>query len=211
MTRHVGERMLHAGWLAGALFLLALWVVAGATPGYQHAYQAVSELGVVGATHAPWWNVLGFIVPGMLVALFAHALAMTLRGDGIGATGRIALWLLGFSGLAFAGNGIWPYDLARPDDRASQLHVASLTLALVAFLPAAGLMAFALRRRRAWRPLVVFGPALALLTIASVADRAGNFVPALQGVPGFGQRLTLALYFAWMALASWVALRRLAR
>ena len=208
MARHDHGPLLHAGWLAAALFALALLVMGAATPGYVHADAAISNLGAAGAPHARWWNLLGFVVPGLLVALFAYALAMAMRDEGIGAAGRIGLWLLCFSGLAFAGNGIWPYDLARPFERASQLHVAMLTLAMVAYLPAAVLVAVGLRGRNDWRALVAVGPVLALLTLASIADRAGNFIPMLEGTPGYGQRITLALYFGWMVLASWVALRR---
>lgn len=208
MARHDHVSLLHAGWLAAALFVLALLAMGAATPGYVHADEAVSNLGAVGAPHARWWNLLGFVVPGLLIALFAYALAMTMRDDGIGAAGRIGLWLLCFSGLAFAGGGIWAYDLTRPFERASQLHVAMLTLTMVAFLPAAALVAVGLRGRSNWRALVSVGPVLALLTAASIADRAGNFIPMLETTPGYGQRITLALYFAWMVLASWVALRR---
>jgi hypothetical protein len=35
----------------------------------------------------------------------------------------------------------------------------------------------------------------------------GELMPLLQGNPGYAQRVTLALYFMWLALASRVALR----
>jgi hypothetical protein len=55
--------------------------------------------------------------------------------------------------------------------------------------------------------VVVCGPLLALAAVWSLAPRMGELMPLLQGNPGYAQRVTLALYFLWLALASLVALR----
>lgn len=198
---------LHAGWLAGVVFAVALSWLGALVPGYEPARMPISFLGIHGVPVAVYWNVAGFIVPGLLVAWFAWSLLAPLQRDGTGSLARIGVWLLLISGLAFAGNGVFAYDLAEPDGTASKLHVAMLTIALLGFLPSALLLALGLRRRPAWRSLVVCGPLLALAVLLSVAQRMGELVPLLQGSPGYAQRITLALYFLWLALASWVALR----
>jgi hypothetical membrane protein len=198
---------MHAGWVAGMVFAVALLWLGAVVPGYEHAHMPVSFLGMRGVALAPCWNVAGFIVPGLLVAWFALSLQPPLGRDGTGAQARIGTWLLLISGLAFAGNGVFAYDLAEPDGMASKLHVAMLTIALLGFLPSASLLALALRRRPAWRALVVGGALVALATLASVMQRMGDWLPLLRDNPGYAQRVTLALYFLWLALASRVALR----
>lgn len=198
---------LHAGWFAGVVFAVALSWLGAIVPGYEHAHMPVSFLGMRGVALAPCWNTAGFIAPGLLVAWFALSLRAPLQRAGAGALTRIGAWLLLISGLAFAGNGVFAYDLSEPDGVASKLHVAMLTIALLGFLPSALLLALGLRRRPAWRGLVACGPLLALATMLSVVQRMADFVPLLQGNPGYAQRITLALYFLWLALASLVALR----
>ncbi len=205
MNKRMG---LHAGWLAGVVFTLALLALAAITPGYEHAHQPVSFLGMRGAPHAAAWNGFGFGLPGLLVVAFALALQRTLDSDGGGSLARIGTWLLVISGLAFAGNGVFAFDLEQPGGASSKLHVTMLTLALLGFLPATALLAVGMRRMRGWRALATLGPLLGLATLLSVMQRMIDLVPALQGQPGYAQRITLALYFLWLALAAVAALRR---
>src|SRR5690606_22869221 len=107
---------LHAGWLAGVVFTLALMVFGALLPGYDHADMPVGVLGASGVALARYWNLAGFIVPGLLVAWFALSLLGPLQRDGAGSVARIGVWLLLISGLAFAANGVFAYDLARPDE-----------------------------------------------------------------------------------------------
>lgn len=202
------DNALHAGWLAGVIFAAALLAFAAATPGYLHAQHAVSLLGADGIAWAGAWNVLGFIVPGLLVMAFACALAVAMRRDAVGFAGRIGLWLLLISGLALAGNGVFAYDPQHPDDRAAQLHVAMLTISLLAFLPGVLLLALGLGGRRHWRSLRLLGPLVAVAMVANVTPLAGELVPALRSNPGHALRLTYFLYFGWFALAARAALRR---
>lgn len=203
----IGHLGLHAGWLAGAIFAAALLGLGAVVPGYEHARMPIGFLGMRGVPAAAYWNVAGFIVPGLLVAGFALALLAPLQRDGAGSTARIGVWLLLFSGLAFAGDGVIAYDLAAPDGAASKLHVALLTVALLAFLPATLALALGLRGRPQWRPLAGPGLLLALATLASVLQPMTDAVPVLQGHPGYAQRVTLAWYFLWLALAARTALR----
>jgi hypothetical membrane protein len=198
---------LHSGWLAGTVFTVALLWLGANAPGHEHAHMPVSFLGMHGAPMAAYWNIAGFVLPGVLVAWFALSLLAPLQRDGAGMPARIGAWLLLISGLAFAGNGVFAYDLSEPDGPASKLHVAMLTIAMLGFLPSTLLLALGLRRRPAWRPLVVCGPLLALAAVWSLAQPMGELMPLLQGNPGYAQRVTLALYFMWLALASRVALR----
>ena len=198
---------LHAGWIAGAVFAVSLLVLATITPGYEHAHQPVSFLGMHGAPFALSWNLFGFGLPGLLVVIFALSLQAALRPSGVGPAVRIGTWLLLISGVAFAGNGVFAFDPQSTGGTSTKLHVAMLTISLLAFLPSAAMLAVGLRRLQAWRGLSTLGPVLALGTLLSVLQRISDVVPALQGNPGYAQRITLAMYFLWMLLAAMVALR----
>lgn len=197
---------LHAGCLAGAVFLAALAGFGAALPGFVQTVHPVDLLGARGVPRAAAWNAFGYAVPGALVAAFAIALQRPLAATGIGAAGRIGGWLLMLSGLAFAVQGLLPLDPRLLDDGDSKLHVAAGMLSLVAWLPSALLLPLALRGRAAWRPAAIGGPLLAALAIACLAlpPEAWN---GIAGGPGAVQRLGLCAQFAWPALAAFCALR----
>ena len=99
---------LHAGWLAGVMFLAALAGFGAALEGYAHALHPVDLLGARGVPHGAGWNALGYGLPGLCVAMSAIALQRPLASAGVGPTGRIGGWLLMLSGLAFAAQGLLP-------------------------------------------------------------------------------------------------------
>src|SRR6187402_3274217 len=80
--------------LAAAVFWMALAAFGAARADYSQLTKAVSELGAVGAPHAVAWNVLGFIVPGLLLAACGGAIGTAI--DGRRGTLR---WLLMGSGV----------------------------------------------------------------------------------------------------------------
>lgn len=205
-----GRAGLHAGWIAGAVFALALLAFGAIVPGYDHAHMPVGLLGARGVDLAAYWNLAGFIVPGLLVAWFALSLLAPLQRDGAGRVTRIGVWLLLISGLAFAGNGVFAYDLAKPDDQASKLHVAMLAIALLGFLPSTLMLGLGLQGKRGWGLLAGPGMVMGLATLLSVFQGVADALPGLAGNPGHAQRITLALYFLWLALAAWTALSRAA-
>jgi hypothetical protein len=197
---------LHAGWLAGAVFLAALAGFGAALPGFVQAVHPVDLLGARGVPRVAAWNALGYAVPGALVAAFAIALQRPLAATGVGAAGRIGGWLLMLSGVAFAAQGLLPLDPRLLDGADSKLHVAAGMLSLVAWLPSALLLPLALRGRAAWRPAAIGGPLLAALAIACLALPPDAW-SGIAGGPGTVQRLGVCAQFAWPALAAFCALR----
>ena len=197
---------LHAGWLAGVVFLAALAGFGAALAGFSQALHPVDLLGADGVSHAAGWNMLGYALPGLLVAAFAIALQRPVAAAGIGVSGRIGGWLLMFSGLAFAAQALLPLDPQSLDGADSKLHVATGMLSLVAWLPSALLLPLALHGRAGWRPALAGGPLLAALAIACLALPPDAWAGIADG-PGAVQRLGLCAQFAWPALAAFCALR----
>lgn len=193
---------LHAGWCAGVVFLLAV-LAADARDGAR----MLAEYGAVDAPGALAWNLVVFVLPGALLVLFALALEAPMRAAGVRRVGRIGSTLLMLSGVFFAAQGVLPYDLEAPNAEASKLHVMSLSLSLLAFLPGAALCAASLRRAPGWLVLRMPGGLLAAAVLACLLFPPGVWLPAVQGEPGLAQRVLLGLYFGWFALASGVAVR----
>lgn len=198
---------LHAGWLAGVAFAVALAVLGALLPGFSPALHPVDLLGAIGVPHAGAWNALGVALPGALLALFAVALQQPLRAIGVGAVGRVGGWLLMLSGIAFAAGAAWPLRIEDLDGATSKLHVAMSMLAWLAWLPSAVLLSLALRGRAEWRGVATAGSLLALAGFACLALPL-QALPVFEGRGGAVQRIGLGLYFAWPALLAWRALSR---
>jgi hypothetical membrane protein len=201
-----GRYALHAGWLAGLAFALALLIAASVAPDYLHARHAVAMLGAKGAAHALAFNAFGYALPGLSLAVFAIALDRPLARLAAGFSARIGWNLLLISGLAFAAQGLLPFDPLDVDGAASKRHVLALTIALLSWLPATALLAASLRRDPRTRALTQIGLASGAAMLAMLALPIGEWMPALRDAPGHAQRLILFVYFAWPAAVALVAL-----
>ena len=159
--------------------------------GYTHGTKAVSELGAVGAPNAIAFNLLGFVLPGLLVVFAAATLAR--------ATGNAkGMALLALTGAAWALTGVFPFDMAARASLTSQAHLAAAMLtglfwALALFRSPPTLVdagQAALARHGRWLVLAL------LANIAwQVAQQSG--APIL---PGWGQRLGFAGMMLWLGL-----------
>jgi len=114
-----------AGPLAAVLFLASLLGFAAVrTDGYTHGTKAVSELGSFGAPSALAFNLLAFIIPGLLVVLLAVAVRRAV-GPRLGWVGPT---LVALSGLALAAAGVFPVDMVDEGSPISAAHFAGAIL-----------------------------------------------------------------------------------
>ncbi|WP_256077780.1 DUF998 domain-containing protein [Massilia sp. YIM B04103] len=184
-----------AGALAGALFFASLIGFAALrTDGYAHGRKAVSELGALGAPSALAFNLLGFIVPGLLLAWFALALMRI-------AHQRTGPMLLMGSGLMLAAAGVFPLDL---DDYASALTVAHAIGAMGSGL----LWAMALcwlgplfARQLGWQVWGRLTPCFMGFVLLNIGWQAA-FRSGADVLPGWGQRIGFLGYFLWFAITA---------
>lgn len=198
--RQTGSRIvLHLGWFAGVCFGASV-LAATSLAGFDHA----PHVGLLGSALAPQalaFNLVGFGLTGFCMAGFALALERSLEAQGVGRGGRLATSLLLIAGLAFTAQGLFPFEPDDVDGAQSRRHVFAYTIALLAWLPSTVLMAWALRGRRAWRPLPWLGLAFTATMLLALIVPGGN------DEPGHAQRGIFVLYFAWLALVAAVALR----
>ena len=178
------------GLAATFVFLAALILFAAAYPGYEHGTKAVSELGATGAPNAFAWNLLGFFLPGVLLALFG-------LGVGTVANNRRTGLYLALSGVAFAATAV-PADM---DDLQSPLSVVHIAASLMVFL---FWLLGALRLLK--HPLPELRRATVIFLLLALAAGGLRFTPLL--LPGWGQRLSFLAYFGWVATVSLLLLVR---
>lgn len=193
------QRAARTAYVAASLCLASLVAFALLLPGYVHGLMPVGLLGAQGVPRAQAFNLLGFLLPGALLAWSASGLRAALVGDlAVGPQAgwwpRVgaSLWLL--SAVAFAGQGLWPLDPRDLDGATSQRHASMWTLWWIAFVPGALLMAAGL-----WR---------VQRTAAAWALAAGVLVLCFAALPPWlvpgpiAQRVALA---AWLLAYAMVA------
>ncbi len=176
-----------AGFLAPILFAGAILLFAALRSDYSHLTDAVSELGARGAPNALAWNLVGFVAVGLLIAVLARGM---FRATGSWA----ALVFVGLSGLSFAATGVFPADMADLAAPSSRMHILMSLICFAAFVLGAFVLGWRFFRRPGWRGTAIASGIVGLLAILTMPLREID-VP-----PGLAQRVSFALYLAWIWL-----------
>lgn len=179
-------------------FLAVYLVMAGLRPDYSVLHKAISELGSAGAPHAWFWNVLGYILPGLAVALLG--LGLKAEFSGVRRSANVPGWALVASGLFMVLSGVFPGDFVHRGATSMFVHTVGAFGTYVAFLVAGFWLPALFRTREAWQ--WVTRPSATLV----VAPIATGFVRS-STMPGLGQRLTFACCFLWVGLVGFALVR----
>jgi hypothetical protein len=190
----------HAGWIAAVLFLVSVGGFGMVLDGYSQLRMPVALLGAKGFPNALAFNLLAFVVPGMLAGVVAMVLRRRLPA-GAGWSLRIGAQLVFLSALAFIAMGLLPLDPRDLENESSRLHGTAWMLWTVAFVPAAvlmgaGLLAYPNARRFAWLCLLI---AAGVMLAGFVFT---DFMPA-----GLAQRIAFGLWLLWVAVAGRFGIR----
>lgn len=183
-----------ASWIATTLFALALLLANVGVPAYSHWVHPVALRGTAGLPWATGFNLLAFVLPGLLLAWSGVRMRAASHH---GWLARIGLVLVQLSALAFAMQGVFPLDPSDADATASRLHALAWMLWWIAFVPGALLLAIGARRG------VLF--ALACLVAGLLVPLVAVVAPIGLWV-GLAQRFAFATWFGWWLVAD----RRLA-
>ncbi len=92
--------------------------------GYSHAQHPVALLGADGVAHSLAFNLLGFVLPGLLAVVVAVELRQRASA---GWQWRIGSQLLLLAAVAFAAQGLLPMDLQQLDGPQSRYHALAWT------------------------------------------------------------------------------------
>lgn len=193
------------------IFWSALLMFAALYPDYYHYTKAISELGAFGAPHSFAWNLAGFIVPGLLLAVGGAGIAFAIDGQR-----SILFWLLVVSGLGFAGTGVLPAEMHHgfPLMQSSWTlgHVLMMFVSGIPWVIAAFVLVSHVRRHSRWRgftPLAIF---LSIVALASlIFNIVGRAMPFFMDKPGLIQRIAFAVYFGWFLAVGLVFLTATSR
>lgn len=177
-------------WMALASFAIGLWLSNVGLPEFSHRLHPVGLRGAAGLPSAMAFNLILFVVPGVLLAIAGQMLRHRLQDAGWLA--RIGLVLVQLSALAFAMQGAVSLDPADMEAATSRLHALAWMLWWIAFVPGALLLALGARGGIAFT-LVSLAAALLVPAIAVFAP-IGLWV-------GVAQRLAFAVWFGWWIVA----------
>jgi hypothetical membrane protein len=187
------------GMAAWVMFWAASAVLAALRPSYSHVVNTISELGAVATPHATMWNVLGFIIPGTLLAIVGATIARAANAEP--SLSRIlATVLLVLSGLAVAAQGVFPAEMtngvADVTSVSTRAHFVSSLVSGAAWVIGALLLVGPMKRNPKWKSLYLVGLVLVVLTVVA------SF--ALRGIlpDGLAQRVGNAFFCAWFVLMS---------
>lgn len=180
-------------------FWVATLVFGALRPGYSHSLNTISELGALGTSHALLWNVLGFVVTGLTLAVVGDAIARSVGGESAFFVNLSRVMLI-VAGLAIACQGLMPAamidgvaDISSPS---TQRHFISSLASGGAWILGALFLVGPMRRSSEWRGWHLITIGLVVLTVlASLALR--SVLP-----DGLAQRLGNAIFMAWYVLAS---------
>ncbi|MEN6682024.1 DUF998 domain-containing protein [Stenotrophomonas pavanii] len=182
------------GLLAAVAFVLAVAGFGAGLDGYAQGRHPVALLGARGVPHALAFNLVGFVLPGLLAAGVAERLRRTLP-TGAGWAPRVGSQMLLLAGLAFAAMGALPLDVDDLHGPASQLHASTWMIWVLGFVAGSVLLAVSGLRQAHGRALGIL--ALGCGVLAALAAFA------LQGVlpAPLAQRLAFACWAVWLAAA----------
>ena len=162
------------------------------TDGYNHFTKAVSELGSLDAPNKWMFNILGFIIPGILISIFSFNLLKEFRSYPIRSYPFYFLILTGFF-LTLA--GLFP---ANTEDRQSITTIIHSIGALgsgMFWLLCALTLWWQLKKENIWKTT-----AIATFLIPFIMILAMSFVS--EDTPALGQRIVFsALYLFILILA----------
>jgi hypothetical protein len=145
------------------------------------------------------WNVAGFIVPGILLAITGATIARTANTQP-SRSRTLATSLLVLAGLAVAGQGIMPAKMANGvadvTSTSTRGHFISSLVSAAAWAMGALWLTGPIKRNPNWQGLYIVSVVLVVLALAV------SFF--LRGVlpDGLAQRIGNAFFWAWFVVTS---------
>lgn len=178
------------GISATILFWTTYIIMSNLRPDYNLFHKAVSELGSLDAPNKWTWNILGYIITGILIAVFSIGLFKSIS-NGPGSK----LPLIGFvlSGLFMSLSGIFSGDFENRQSTTMLLHTAGSFGSYVFFLIGAFTYPKQMKKSEYWKKSVIL---TLLFTWLTVIFGAWAFI--FPSIPSVGQRIVFFFYLLWI-------------
>lgn len=165
------------------------------TDGYNHTHKAVSELGSSDAPHKWVFNMLGYFIPGALIALFAF----NLKNHFIIPMKTYSFYFLLLSGLLEALAGLFPADMDYRNSFSSVMHVIGSMGSGLFWLLSALTLWWQLQKDSNWKTVAIITFIIPFVTVFAM-----GLVPTYA--PGIAQRIGFAGYYFFilvLAIRQW--------
>lgn len=175
-----------SGFLAFALLFFALIVFGFLNQEFSFFNDVISKLGAKGEPFALWWNIIGFVLVGLLLIGFGLSYGKILND-------RLAGLLLSMFGLGFAFTSI-PMDMEASDSVISKAHIVAICLALAFWLFGLARIGYNSSLEKAIRTRANI--AATLLTSAMI-----GFAIGLWSMP-ITHRLVFGVVFGWTLITA---------
>lgn len=178
------------GIFTPVFFWCTYFIMANARPEYSFKYKAVSELGSLDAPNYLIWNILGYILPGIILAIYSFGLYKN-----ISTPASSKLPLIGFIGsfLFLSLSGIFPANM---DDRSSTttvIHLVGAFGSYIFFLLGAFTYPRLMKKSTYWKKAIK--PTLIFTVITLIF---GNWYFVFPHMPAVGQRFVFFFYLLWV-------------
>lgn len=178
------------GISAPTLFWITYLVMSNLRPEYSFLTKAVSELGSLDAPNKWSWNVLGYILPGILIAIYSFGLYKNITPDG---GNRIPLIAFILSGLFMSLSGVFPGDFENRQSTTMLLHTVGSFGSYIFFLIGAFTYPKQMKKSEYWRKSIKPTILFTWLTILF-----GSWPFIFPSTPSVGQRIVFFFYFLWI-------------
>ncbi len=174
------------GLAAVFLLVIALALFGSLNSEFSFLNDFISKLGAKGEPNAIWFNLVGFILVGVLLFAFGLLYGMALKD-------KLLAVLLSLFGLGFALTAV-PIDMASAETAISKAHIVIVSFGLAFWLFGLSRMGYNTRLEKRVRNRANF--AAILLVTAMI-----GFVLGLWSMP-VTHRLVFGVVFGWTAITS---------
>ena len=178
------------GISATVLFWTTYIIMSILRPEYNFYHKAVSELGSLDAPNKWTWNILGYILTGVLIAIYSFGLFKHISN------GQGSKWpLIGccFSGVFMSLSGIFPGDFDNRQSTTMLLHTVGSVGSYIFFLIGAFTYPNQMKKSEYWKKAI--NPTL-IFTWLTIIFGAWPFI--FTSFPSVGQRLVFFFYLLWI-------------
>lgn len=179
------------GITAVTISILTLIIMAELrTDGYNHFHKAVSELGSLDAPNKWVFNILGFIVPGILISIFSLNLLKEFRAHSVKA---YPFYLLCLSGIFLSLAGISPANLENRQSINTIIHLIGAGGSGVFWLLCALTLWWQLKKIDGWKTVAIITFLIPFCMIVAMSFVSKNS-------PGLSQRIVFASLYLYILI-----------
>lgn len=171
-------------------FLTTYLIMSTIRPEYSMFTKAISELGSVDAPNKWLWNFFGYILTGVLIAIYAVGLY---KNVAVVKSSNLPLYGILLSGIFMVISGIFPADMDDRQSTTTLLHTVGSIGSYIFFLIGAFTYPKLMKKSDYWTTAKKTTLIFTYLTIVF-----GAWFLVFPNIPALGQRIVFFFYFLWI-------------